>query len=57
MHRAREKVIPDMERQIGAGLKRIVADRGYRGHNAPPKHKYRAYISGPKRRVTKIKRE
>ena len=47
-----------MERQIGASLKRIVADRGYRGHNAPQEHKFRVYISGQKRRVTEqIKRE
>ena len=53
-----EKVIPEMERQIGASLKRIVADRGYRGHNAPPEHKFRVFISGQKRRVTEqIKRE
>jgi IS5 family transposase len=29
-------VIPEMEAQLGANLTRIVADRGYRGHNAPP---------------------
>src|SRR6202789_119949 len=29
-------VIPEIETQIGANLARIVADRGYRGHNAPP---------------------
>ena len=47
-----------METQIGATIKRVVADRGYRGHNAPPTHKFRVFISGQKRRVTKaIKRE
>src|SRR5258708_40143679 len=47
-----------METQIGASLARIVADRGYRGHNAPPGHKFRVYISGQSRRVTEtIKRE
>ena len=36
----------------------IVADRGYRGHNAPPDHKFKVYISGQRRRVTEtIKRE
>ena len=51
-------VIPEIETQIGASLARIVADRGYRGHNAPPGHKFRVYISGQKRRVTEtIKRE
>jgi hypothetical protein len=29
-------VIPEIETQIGANLTRIVVDRGYRGHNAPP---------------------
>jgi transposase, IS5 family len=53
-----ETVIPDMERQIGASLSRIVADRGYRGHNAPPDYQFKVYISGQKRRVTEqIKRE
>ena len=47
-----------MERQIGATIKRIVADRGYRGHNAPDTHKFRVFISGQRRRVTEqIKRE
>jgi transposase, IS5 family len=51
-------VIPEIETQIGANLARIVADRGYRGHNAPPGHKFRVYISGQRRRVTEtIKRE
>ena len=49
-----ETVIP----QIGASLSRIVADRGYRGHNAPPDHKMKVYISGQKRGVTDaIKRD
>ena len=47
-----------MERQIGATIKRVVADRGYRGHNAPATHKFRVFISGQRRRVTEqIKRE
>ncbi len=51
-------VIPDMEAQLGANLTRIVADRGYRGHNAPPDYKFKVYISGQRRRVTEpIKRE
>ena len=51
-------VIPEMERQIGATIKRVVADRGYRGHNAPEAHKFRVFISGQRRRVTEqIKRE
>jgi transposase, IS5 family len=51
-------VIPEIEAQIGASLARIVADRGYRGHNAPPDHRFKVYICGQKRRVTEqIKRE
>src|SRR5271167_4630476 len=51
-------VIPEIETQIGANLARIVADRGYRGHNAPPDHKFKVYISGQRRRVTEtIKRQ
>jgi IS5 family transposase len=51
-------VIPEIETRIGANLTRIVADRGYRGHNAPPDHKFKVYISGQRRRVTEtIKRE
>src|SRR6266498_2861284 len=51
-------VIPDMEALIGNTIARILADRGYRGHNAPPDHKLRVFISGQKRGVTpKIKRE
>ena len=45
-------VIPDIETQIGASLARIVADRGCRGHNAPPGHKMKVYVSGQKRGVT-----
>jgi IS5 family transposase len=53
-----ETVIPEMESQIGAHLARIVADRGYRGHNAPPDHKLKVYISQQKRGVTEtIKRD
>ena len=51
-------VIPEMETQLGANIARIVADRGYGGHNAPPEHKLKVYISGQKRRVTEaIKRD
>jgi len=45
-------VIPEIEAQLGASLARIVADRGYRGHNAPPDHKMKVYISGQRRGVT-----
>jgi IS5 family transposase len=51
-------VIPDMEALIGNVIERLVLDKGYRGHNAPPEYKFRVFISGQKRRVTpKIKRE
>jgi IS5 family transposase len=51
-------VIPDMERLIGNIIERILADKGYRGHNAPPDYKFRVFTSGQKRRMTpKIKRE
>jgi IS5 family transposase len=51
-------VIPDIQKQIGANINRIVADKGYRGHNAPEDYKYKIYISGQKRGVTDaIKRD
>lgn len=51
-------VIPDMEETIGNQLSRILADAGYRGHNAPESHKLRVFTSGQKRRVTPaIKRQ
>jgi transposase, IS5 family len=53
-----EKVIPDIEKQVGATIARLVADKGYRGHNAPPNYRFRIYISGQKRGVTDaIKRD
>ena len=56
--RAMRPTDPEIETQIGANLARIVADRGYRGHNAPPGHTFKVYISGQRRRVTEtIKRE
>ena len=51
-------IIPDIERKIGASIRRIVADRGYRGHNAPPDHKFKVFVTEQKRGMTKaIKRE
>jgi len=51
-------VIPDMEKIIGNGIERLLADAGYRGHNAPLSHRFKVYTSGQKRRVTPaIKRE
>src|SRR3954464_10577331 len=51
-------VIPEMEALVGNTIDRIRADKGYRGHNAPPDHKFRVFISGQKRGVTpRIKRQ
>jgi IS5 family transposase len=51
-------VIPDMERTIGNQIGRILADAGYRGHNAPQSHSFRVFTSGQKRRMTPaIKRQ
>ena len=51
-------VIADMERTIGNGITRILADAGYRGHNAPLSHRFKVFTSGQKRRMTPaIKRE
>jgi len=47
-----ETIIPAVEAMTGATLSRILADDGYRGHNAPPSHKLRVYTSRQKRRVT-----
>jgi hypothetical protein len=50
--------IPHVERTIGNGIARILADAGYRGHNAPLSHKFRVFTSGQKRCMTPaIKRE
>ena len=51
-------VIPAIEETTGATLKRILADAGYKGHNAPGPYKFRVYTAGQKRRVTPaIKRQ
>src|SRR6201998_2178156 len=51
-------VIPDMEALVGNTIKRVFADKGYHGHNAPPEYKFRVFIAGQKRRMTpKSKRE
>ena len=51
-------VIPDMEDTIGNEIEHILADAGYRGHNAPQSHKFRVFTAGQKRRVTPaIKRQ
>ena len=51
-------VIPEMEALIGNTIERVIADKGYRGHNAPTDYKLCVFIAGQKRRMTpKIKRE
>jgi transposase, IS5 family len=51
-------VIPEMESLTGNTIERVIADKGYRGHNALPDYKFRVFIAGQKRRMTpKIKRE
>jgi IS5 family transposase len=51
-------VIPEMEALIGNTIERLIADKGYRGHNAPPDYRFRVFTSGQKRRMTPvIKRE
>lgn len=51
-------IIPDIEKLTGATLKRILADAGYRGHNAPQNHRFCVFTAGQKRRVTPaIKRQ
>lgn len=51
-------VIPEMEAMIGNDINRLLADAGYRGHNAPLTHTFKVYTTGQKRRMTPaIKRE
>jgi transposase, IS5 family len=48
-------VLPEMERLIGNTIERVIADAGYRGHNAP--RPFQVYTAGQKRGVTpEIKR-
>ncbi len=45
-------VLPGIEATTGAALTRILADAGYKGHNAPEEHKFKVYTQGQKRGVT-----
>ena len=45
-------VIAEMQKLTGVEVKRAHVDKGYRGHNHP--HKFRVWISGQVRRVTKV---
>jgi transposase, IS5 family len=47
-------VIPDLKTMIGAELERAVTDAGYRGHNAPPEHRFKVYVAGQKRGLTAV---
>jgi len=47
-----QTVIPDMEKLVDNIIQRLLLDKGYRGHNAPPDYKFRVFISGQKRGVT-----
>ena len=52
------EIVPEMEKTIGVELERIIADAGYKGHNAPLSHKFKVFTTGQKRRMTPaIKRE
>lgn len=52
------EIIPAIEAQTGATLTRILADAGYKGHNAPPTHRFKVYTAGQKRGMTDpIRRE
>jgi transposase, IS5 family len=44
-------VLPDMQALIGNDITRILADAGYRGHNADEVHKFRVFTQGQKRGV------
>ena len=51
-------VIPHVEALIGHEIKRIIADKGYRGHGLPSPYSMRVFVSEQKRGVTRqIKRE
>ena len=51
-------MIPDMKALIGNIIARLLADKGYRGHDAPPDYKFRVFLSGQKRGLApKIKSE
>ena len=45
-------VLPGIEAMTGATLARILADAGYKGHNAPEEHTFKVYTQGQKRGVT-----
>ncbi len=51
-------VIPHVETVVGNEVKRIIADKGYRGHGMPAPYSMRVFVSEQRRGVTRtIKRE
>ena len=53
-----QTILPDIEQFTGAALRRILADAGYKGHNAELRHKFCVFTSGQKRHMTPaIKRQ
>ncbi len=53
-----ETILPQIEVLTGGVLKRVLADAGYRGHNARLEHKFKVFTTGQKRRMTpNIKRQ
>jgi len=53
-----ETVLPGSEALTGATLSRVLADAGYKGHNAPPEHKLKVFTQGQKRGLTEaVKRQ
>jgi IS5 family transposase len=51
-------VLPGIEAVTGATLSRVLADAGYKGHNAPKAHKFRVFTQGQKRGMTQaVKRQ
>jgi transposase, IS5 family len=45
-------VLPDIEATTGVMLKRVIADAGYKGHNAPLDYRFKIAIQGQKRGMT-----
>ncbi|MER8969446.1 IS5 family transposase [Mesorhizobium sp. M0808] len=46
-------ILPAIETSIGVSLGKIVADAGYRGHNAPKDKMFKVHVAGYKRGLTK----
>ena len=46
-------VLPEIERLVGAPVQRVLTDAGYRGHKLPSPWKFKVFVDGQKRRMTK----